>query len=148
MNWNAKEVDVYLQQKEYIDTLVVPLIKIEMGEQAMKSSASSSDFLMYLTKFLEAQFKGRMMFTPPFTYTNGMDITSIVHAIEKEFSSSAFKYLFFVSTDAQLATMQLEVGKTVWLPSIPIESMDPALKQTIMEDQLKQVLPIFVEGWS
>ena len=27
MNWTAKDMDTYLQQKEYIDTLIVPSLK-------------------------------------------------------------------------------------------------------------------------
>ena len=29
MNWTAQDMDTYLQQKEYIDTLIVPLLKVE-----------------------------------------------------------------------------------------------------------------------
>lgn len=148
MNWNAQEVDVYIQQKEYIDTLVIPLVKIETEAEKMKASASSSDFLMYLTKFLEAQFKGRMMFTPPVAYTPSFDAAQIVETIASDFESSSFKHTFFMTTDPSLATLQLEAGQVIWLPSIPIESMDPNLKQKIMEDQLQQVLPIFTEKWT
>ena len=39
-------------------------------------------------------------------------------------------------------------GEVIWLPSIPLESMDPSLRQTIIEDQLRQVLPRFTEKWA
>ena len=29
MNWTAQDMDTYLQQKEYIDTLIVPLLKVD-----------------------------------------------------------------------------------------------------------------------
>ncbi|HEY9581404.1 MAG TPA: DUF2487 family protein [Savagea sp.] len=148
MNWNAQEVDLYIQQKEYIDTLVIPLVKIEATAEKMKASASSSDFLMYLAKFLEAQFKGRMMFTPPVSYTPSFDAEQIVQTIAADFKDSAFKHTFFMTTDPTLASVQLEEGQVIWLPSIPIESMEPNLKQKIMEDQLQQVLPIFTEKWA
>ena len=75
MNWTAKDMDTYLQQKEYIDTLIVPLLKLETDPEKMKNSASSSEFLMHLTAFIETQFKGRMMLMPPFCIyaVNGFD---------------------------------------------------------------------------
>ena len=33
MNWTAKDMDTYLQQKEYIDTLIVPLLKVETNPE-------------------------------------------------------------------------------------------------------------------
>jgi hypothetical protein len=36
----------------------------------------------------------------------------------------------------------------IWLPSIPLESMDKQLRQKIIEDQLRQVLPILTKKWS
>ena len=39
-------------------------------------------------------------------------------------------------------------GEVIWLPSIPLESMDPSLRQTIIEDQLRQVLPFTENGHS
>ncbi len=38
MNWTAKDMDTYLQQKEYIDTLIVPLLKVETAPGDMKNS--------------------------------------------------------------------------------------------------------------
>ena len=40
----------------------------------MKSSSSSTEFLMHLSTFIETQFKGRMMLLPPFTYTQSTDL--------------------------------------------------------------------------
>ena len=42
MNWNANDMDTYLQQKEYIDTLLVPLLKLDTNPENMKSSSSSA----------------------------------------------------------------------------------------------------------
>ena len=53
MNWNAKDMDTYLQQKEYIDTLVVPLLKLETESRKYENSSSSTEFLMHLTTFIE-----------------------------------------------------------------------------------------------
>ena len=147
MNWTAQDMDTYLQQKEYIDTLIVPLLKVETVLGVMKSSASSSEFLMHLTTFIETQFKGRMMLMPPFAYTQSMDLTELAATLSRDFAAAPFKHVFFLTTDVTWTSLKLD-GEVIWLPSIPLESMDPQLRKTIIEDQLRQVLPRFTEKWS
>ncbi|WP_318617348.1 DUF2487 family protein [Sporosarcina sp. YIM B06819] len=147
MNWTAKDMDTYLQQKDYIDTLIVPLLKVETALGAMKNSTSSSEFLMHLATFIETQFKGRMMLMPPFAYTQSMDLQAMAETLSRDISSASFKHVFFLTTDSAWTSIEMG-GEIIWFPSIPLESMDPQLRQTIIEDQLRQVLPRFMEKWS
>ena len=127
MNWTAKDMDTYLQQKEYIDTLIVPLLKVETEPENMKNSASSSEFLMHLTTFIETQFKGRMMLMPPFAYTQSMDLQEMAATLSRDISVSTFKHVFFLTTDSAWTSIEMD-GEVIWLPSIPLESMDPSIK--------------------
>lgn len=147
MNWTAKEMDVFVQQKDYIDTLIVPLVKIETTLETMKGSASASEFLMHLVTFVEIQFKGRMMFLPPITYTPTLELKTFAEALSQDLKQAPFKHIFFITTDHVWTSMELP-GETIWLPSIPMENMDAQLRQSIMEDQLRQLLPKFTEKWS
>ncbi|MBE1554123.1 DUF2487 family protein [Sporosarcina limicola] len=147
MNWIAKDIDTYLLQKEYIDTLIVPLLKVETEPGNVKNSVSSSEFLMHLTTFIETQFKGRVMLMPPFAYTMSTELVVMAAGLSNDLSALHFKHVFYLTTDPAWTSMEM-VGSVIWLPSIPLESMDPQLRQTILEDQLRQVLPRFVEKWS
>ncbi|MBD7906946.1 DUF2487 family protein [Sporosarcina gallistercoris] len=146
MNWNASDMNLFLQQKEYIDTLVVPLIKVETIEERMKASASSTDFLMNLVDYIELQFKGRIMVSPPFAYTPSMGLEQLGEVLAEDFSQSSFKHVMYLTTDPDWTSIKIQ-GKILWLPSIPIEHMDDRLKQSILEDQLKQLLPQLTEEW-
>ncbi|MBO0586572.1 DUF2487 family protein [Sporosarcina sp. E16_8] len=147
MNWTAQDMDTYLQQIEYIDTLIVPLLKVETTPGDMKRSASSSEFLMHLTMFIETQFKGRMMLMPPFAYTTSTDLTEMAATLSRDLSVAPFKHVFFLTTDSAWTSIKVD-GEVIWLPSIPLENMDPQLRKTIIEDQLRQALPRFMEKWS
>lgn len=147
MNWNAQDMDTYLQQKEYIDTLLVPLLPIETSLENIKSSSSATEFLMYLSTYLETQFKGRMMLMPPFTYTQSTDLKEMANVLAIDFEKLPFKHVFYLTTDRNWNELKLD-GELIWLPSIPLESMDKQLKQTIIEDQLRQVLPTLTKKWS
>ena len=146
MNWNANDMDTYMQQKEYIDTLLVPLLKIETNPENMKSSSSSTEFLMHLSTFMENQFKGRIMLLPPFSYTQSMDLEILAGSLKKDINLMGFKHVFYLTTDSNWTTDNLE--NLIWLPSIPLESMDKQLRQKIIEDQLRQVLPLLTKKWT
>lgn len=147
MNWQANDMDVYLQQKDYIDTLLIPLLKIETEPTSMKSSASSTEFLMHLSSFIENQFKGRIMLSPPFSYTQSTDLEVMADTLSKDIALMNFKHVFYITTDANWNSSNVE-GEVIWLPSIPLESMDKKLRLSILEDQLRQVLPRLTQKWS
>ena len=147
MNWNANDMDTYLQQKEYIDTLLIPLFKLETEPESMKSSSSSTEFLMHLSSFIENQFKGRIMLSPPFSYTQSTDLVTMAETLSKDIALMGFKHVFYITTDANWTSSKVE-GEVIWLPSIPLESMDKQLRQKIIEDQLRQVLPRLTKKWS
>lgn len=147
MNWTANDMDTFIQQKEYIDTLLIPLLKMETEPESMKSSSSSIEFLMHLSSFIENQFKGRIMLSPPFTYTQSTDLETMAGTLSKDIALLGFKHVFYITTDANWTSSTIE-GEVIWLPSIPLESMDKQLRQTIIEDQLRQVLPRLTKKWA
>ena len=147
MHWNAKDMDTYLQQKDYIDTLLVPLLKLETDPVHMKNSSSSTEFLMHLSTFIETQFKGRMMVMPPFSYTQSTNLAEMATTLSKDIGLMQFKHVFYVTTDNEWTKTEVE-GEVIWLPSIPLESMDKQLRQSVIEDQLRQVLPRLTKKWA
>jgi len=140
-------MDTYIQQKEYIDTLIIPLLKMETEPESMKSGSSSIEFLMHLSSFIEAQFKGRIMLSPPFTYTQSTDLATFAETLSKDIGLLEFKHVFYITTDSNWTSITID-EEVIWLPSIPLESMDKQLRQTIIEDQLRQVLPRLTKKWS
>lgn len=147
MNWTPSDIDIYLQQQSYIDTIVVPLLKVDFSSDTMKNSASSHDFLMHMMTYLETQFKGRLMVAPLFSYTSNTDVNNLAKQIETSLTQASFKHCFFFTSDPTWNSIETQ-GKVIWLPSIPLDHMDGSLKQTIIEDQLRQILPILTEKWA
>jgi hypothetical protein len=38
-------------------------------------------------------------------------------------------------------------GGLIWLPSLPLEHMDENYRNSILDDQVKQLLNLFVQKW-
>lgn len=147
MYWNGKDLDVFLQQKEYIDTAIIPLIRLDGSQEAIKQSASASDFVLSLTNAIEQQFKGRLFMIPPLLYTAAMVSEEILENFTAELEKAGFKYILFVTSDHDWQSKK-EQNHVIWLPSIPLESMDSKMKNAVLSDQIRQVIPILSQTWS
>lgn len=147
MFFNVKDIEQFLAQKEFIDTVVVPLVSLDFTEDKIKQSGSSVDFLMSLTSFIEQQFKGRLMVLPPYTYLSDAKNEDYPNVLTEQLHKIGFKHVFHITSDSFWTSFKDELN-IIWLPSIPLESMDKNVKNSILEDQLRQIIPIFSAKWS
>ena len=134
-------------QKQFIDTAIVPLLSLEFSDECSKQSSSAAEFLMSLTAFIEQQFKGRLLVTPHFSYIQSMKEIISLQAIYDELHTAGFKHVVFMTCDHHWTTVN-DSFHIVWLPAIPLESMDKAVRQRILEDQLKHVIPMLTNVWT
>ncbi|WP_313890980.1 DUF2487 family protein [Psychrobacillus sp.] len=147
MHWNGKDSAVFQAQKEYIDTAVIPLTLIDGSEYGFQFAASAADFILSLSNTVENQFRGRIVLFPSFSYTKGQDKQSLIESWKEELKKAEFKHIFFLTSDKEWSTMG-EEENVMWIPSIPLESMDPKMKNSVLEDQLRQLIPIFAKKWA
>lgn len=147
MHFIGKDMEQYLSQREYVDTAVVPLLELDLSQAGLKPSAGASEYLQSLTALLEKQFRGRILLLPPVSYTSGADRGRLAEELSTEMQKAGFKHVFYMTTDAEWRSID-ELKNVLWLPAIPTEHMDRNFKQSVMEDQLRQVLPLFLKEWS
>lgn len=151
MKWIPQDIEIFKQSKEYIDTAVLPLLPISFKDDEMKQTASMTEFISLLTFQLERQFKGRIMLLPGFTYIKTNDEESLFESIkrwEEELYNEKFKHVFYVTSDSDWKTREDKLkGKLIWLPSLPLDTLDEQYKHSILEDQVKQMLNLFVQKW-
>ncbi|MFJ7734827.1 DUF2487 family protein [Lysinibacillus sp. NPDC097287] len=147
MYFNAKDITDFMAQKDFIDTAIVPLVSVDLTNEKIKQSGAEADFLLSLTAFVEQQFKGRLLVMPPFSYSAVMKDEEMPKVLETQLHNAGFKHVFFITCD-HFWTNFGETVNVIWLPAIPLESMDKGVKNSILEDQLRQVIPIFSTKWA
>ncbi|ATP39631.1 hypothetical protein CSE16_05965 [Solibacillus sp. R5-41] len=147
MIFNVKDIEQFQTQKPFIDTAIVPLVRLNLLEEGMKQSSSAVDYLMTLTMFIEQQFRGRVMLMPPFSYTDRTKNELLPMQLQEELHNTGFKSVIFITCDHSW-TKRNEDLDILWLPAIPLESMDKTVKQRILEDQLNQIIPVLTEAWA
>lgn len=147
MNYNVKDIEQFQTQKQFIDTAIVPLVQLNLSDEGMKQSSSAVEYLMTLTMFIEQQFRGRVMLMPPFSYTDQTRNELLPMQLQEELHNTGFKSIIFITCDHSW-TQKKEDLNILWLPAIPLESMDITVKQRILEDQLKKIIPVLTEAWA
>lgn len=150
MKWIPQDVDMYLKSKEYVDTAVIPLSPVSFGDD-MKQSAAMTEFTGLLTSLLERQFTGRLLLLPSFTYLKNMAEEKLIDDIrewEYKLEKSDFKHIFYVTSDSNWKMREDKLtGSVIWLPTLPLEQMDNKQRISILEDQAKQILHLFIQKW-
>jgi hypothetical protein len=150
MKWIPQEVETYLKAKEYVDTAVIPLYSIAFGDE-MKQSAGMSEFITLLTVHLERQFTGRILLFPPFTYLKNNQGDKVINELknwEANIEASEFKHIFYITAESDWKMCEQNFsGSFIWLPALPLESLDNAQKMSLIDSQVKQLLNLFTQKW-
>ncbi len=150
MKWNSEDLDMFLKAREYVDTIVLPLFPISFDEK-MKQTAAMTEFIGLLSYQLERKFKGRMILLPGLIYTKTAEEDELAANLvkwETEFSEKGFKYVYYLTSDIDCKRIENTVnGTLVWLPTLPLQQMDERTRNTVLEDQVEQLVEIFVQSW-
>ncbi len=151
MKWTAKDVTIFMEQKQYIDTAIIPLFPVSFRD-SIKDAANSSEFIEYLVSRLEHQFKGRVLLLPGIPYfmeSSDEEKWSLLHNwIEQLSSQGNFKHIIFISTDSHWKSIaEVKEDFFLWIPSIPLEHLEEKYRQSVIDDQVKQLLNFFIRKW-
>ncbi|WP_100407226.1 YpiF family protein [Bacillus solitudinis] len=150
MRWQAAEMDTYLKEKEYVDTAIIPLIPISWKEQ-VKSTVAMGEFISIIASELERQFQGRAVLFPAFTYLKSESNETRLERLQswtKELTDGGVQHLVFMTSDGEWKLIESQVNELlIWLPTLPLEHMDASHKREVMNEQLKQLVPILTNKW-
>lgn len=151
MKWTADDMTVFLREKQYIDTLLLPLQPVSFTNE-MKQSASMQEFVEALTREMEKQFKGRVMLSPAFPYLKQEPVEEQLPKIQKwiqEAKEGGFSHIILITSDASWKQVEKSIdGMLVWMPFVPFENLENSYKKQIISEQMKQLLPLLTMKWN
>ncbi|ASS96404.1 YpiF family protein [Peribacillus simplex] len=148
MKWTAKDLDMYMQSKEYVDTVLIPLVPLSFKGQ-MKQTGSMNEFLTILSLEIEKQMKGRILLLPTFHYLSGeMDKVERLKRWANELKENDFEHVFFLTSDFEWKKEERELeNNLVWIPAIPLEGLEIEQAKEMINQQVLQILDIFSYNW-
>ncbi|WP_264738396.1 YpiF family protein [Cytobacillus firmus] len=150
MKWVSQDIEMFLKEKQYVDTAVLPLLPVSFGDD-IKQSVAMTEFISLLSVQLERQFRGRLIMLPGYAYLKSAGEGSLLSGLAKweaELKAQGFKHIFLLTSDSMWKSLEDRLeGGLIWLPSLPLEHMDENYRNSILDDQVKQLLNLFVQKW-
>ncbi|MFJ7928146.1 YpiF family protein [Peribacillus sp. NPDC096448] len=148
MKWTAKDLDMYMQSKEYVDTVLIPLVPLSFKGQ-MKQTGSMNEFLTILSLEIEKQMKGRILLLPTFHYfSDEMDKVERLKGWVNEVKENNFEHVFLLTSDFEWKKEERELeNNLVWIPAIPLEGLEIEQAREMINQQVLQILDIFSYNW-
>ena len=150
MKWISQDIEMYMKSKEYVDTVVLPLFPVSFDDD-IKQTVAMTEFISLLSVQLERQFRGRLVMLPGYSYLKSTAEDKLVSDVkdwETELLAKGFKHVFYITSDSSWKAIENKLeGGLIWLPSLPLEHMDDNYKNSILEDQVKQLLNLFLQKW-
>lgn len=148
MKWNVQDVELYHQVKEYVDTVLVPLVPISFDDQ-MKQLATKSFFLSNLSMEIEKKFKGRIFLTPTFYYVNGdqKKADSLQNWVI-ELKQTNFNHIYFLSFDKSWEKEEENLtGSFLLIPPVSMDNLEMEQIHEMLKQQSCQLIDIFTNKW-
>ncbi|MCJ7839466.1 YpiF family protein [Lederbergia sp. NSJ-179] len=148
MKWNVKDIELFMSEKEYVDTALIPLVSVQFDTH-MKRAAEQGEFIQLLSMHLERQFKGRMVLLPSFAYVQEPEEElDLLMKWKQNAKAGGFTNVFFLTADKRWNTLVEEsMASLFYVPSIPLEHLEEKYKHAAMEDQLKTLIPKMIKNW-
>ncbi|MBB5172873.1 YpiF family protein [Texcoconibacillus texcoconensis] len=150
MKWTMQDIDTYLQAKEYVDTAVIPLIPIDLKED-VKQKVSMGTFISTMADAIERQFKGRVLLFPAFTYIKNQPLEKRKSELidwDRHVYEQGFKHVVYLTADGDWKQVEDELpDMLVWLPALPFENMEDRYLKQMIDQQMKQIIPLLTNKW-
>lgn len=152
LKWKKADLEKYLQEKKYIDTLLVPLLPVSFSNDAeLVNLAYKTELLTTLTNELERELAGRLLQTPPYHYLESIDRSKEIERINEwimDACKQPFQHTFIVTHDMSWKKNEQALeGILLWIPTLT--SVDPQADEykTFIRSQVEQMVEFIRSYW-
>ncbi|MFC7391580.1 YpiF family protein [Scopulibacillus cellulosilyticus] len=149
MKWEVKDIEKYLQEKEYIDSVIIPLIPFSWNEQLV-SSVREGQYINTLSIEVEHQLRGRVVEIPPFTYLRNESIEQRLQKLknwDSELRRNGIKFIFYLTSDADWKQVDSLLDSLLWMPAVPLEHMENKYRNKFIDEGVSDLLGQITQRW-
>lgn len=152
MKWKKEDIKQYLEAKEYIDTVLVPLIPFHLSnDDGIKKGAFQSEVLSIFTNEIEKELTGRIMLTPSYCYLKNASKQAEVERLNtwiEDIQNQPFEHVFFVTFDSSWKKSEGALkGSLLWLPGMHSGDMHSKEMHAVVRDQVEQISELIRTYW-
>ncbi|WP_028783025.1 DUF2487 family protein [Thalassobacillus devorans] len=151
MRWNQEDISLYAESKEYIDTMIIPLIPFDVQkDELMKKQAFQKELLKLFASEVEKEYKGRILLAPEYHYISGRhkeEVDRVNHWIG-QFTNLPFDHIFLFTLDMNWRKLSNDLqGEIVWLPGLQSGNLQSSEVQSFIKEQVSQIAEMIRSYW-
>lgn len=150
MKWKKEDLEKYVQAKEYIDTILLPLTPFQIGDDAAAAKTAFQNEAMHIfIHEMEKELSGRMMLAPNYYYLKATkeEANRINNWIE-DMQQQPFEHIILFTFDTGWKKIEKELhGNVLWLPGVQTGDLHAKEMQTMIRDQITQISEMIRSYW-
>lgn len=154
MKWEFSALDKFLQHEEYIDTALIPLVKLDLGSDFAKA-LSWATWLTGICHAVEEQLTGRVMLFPAYTYVQSIPMERIredISATSSYFKQHNFKHVVYVYIENEEEEPIVEKDSDTFhtlaiAPPMKNEEEKWEIAKQLMEKEAQKLVPQLINLW-
>ncbi|GAB3066113.1 YpiF family protein [Virgibacillus ainsalahensis] len=152
MKWSKTDIPNYMEAKEYIDTLLMPLIPFQFSNDSeLDKNTFQNELLSVLSNEIEKELTGRIMLTPNYYYLKSSNKENEIDRINswvEDVKNQPFTNIFFVTFDAAWKKEEQALeGTVLWLPANQSGDLYSKEMHQLVRGQVEQISELIRAYW-
>ena len=152
MRWIKQHMETYIPEKEYIDTVVIPVQPFQLSSNNdLLSDTFNSEVLAIYAHEIEKELSGRLLLTPTYTYVKSANMEKEIERLNEwihDIQSQPFQHIFILTLDVQLKKHErLLDAHLLWLPSLSATNLQSKEAVDMIRSQIGQIRELIRTYW-
>lgn len=152
MKWRKDDLEKYVQAKEYIDTILMPLIPFQLtNDEDIGKDAFQQEIMTIFANEIEQELSGRVLLIPSYFYLKDTEKAIEVERLNQwisETENQPFNHTILLTFDPSWRKHEKELaGDLLWLPGIQTGDIHSNEMQSVIRDQISQLSEIIRSYW-
>jgi len=152
VKWLSEDLNKYVQAKEYIDTLIIPLETFHLSQEAdLEKDAFLREVLGIYTNEIEKELSGRVLLAPAYTYLKSSDLKNEAERLNAwiyDSKSQPFASIFAVTFDNGWKKVEKHLDcDLLWLPGMKRGNIHSDESVRLIRSQVEQISELIRSYW-
>ncbi|ELK45325.1 DUF2487 family protein [Halobacillus sp. ACCC02827] len=151
MRWTKADTTQYLPEKQYIDTVLIPLIPFDpSSDGSMTEQAFRRELTQLFTNFIEKEYHGRIFLAPDYHYLSNTHETEWERLNQwiSHFNTQPFQHVFLFTFDSKWRKYEAKLnGKLLWIPGMKEGDIQSKETQSFVKEQARQINELIQYDW-
>ncbi len=152
LKWNTDDLKKYVEAKEYIDTVIIPLETFHMSHEGnFEKDAFQKEVLTIYTNEIEKELSGRVLLAPNYTYIKSDNLNEETIRLNQwvtDIKTQPFTYIFAITFDNQWKKVEKDLScELLWLPGMKPSNIKSKEAVSLIRSQVEQISELIRSYW-